>query len=112
MQVSTVKLESVIKLAERIATIAELVRAADVAAADSRFVPILSDTQPVVVFAERVAEIREYVDMAKRNIAQGMTESKEEIFSELIIGMCQGIVVGMMPGASVTVELGFVSVVL
>lgn len=106
MQTTVGKIESVIEVAERTATIAELVLASDAVAADSRFVPILSDSEMASSLSECVSEIRHYVAMAKRNINKGMTGSKEIIFCELILGMSQGIMVRLMPGTvSVAIDL-------
>lgn len=100
------KIETAIEVAERTATLAELVLAADAVVADSQLVPILSDSETASGLSECIAEIRHYVAMAKRNMAKGMTGSKEEIFSTLLLGMSQGIMVRLMPGTvSVAIDL-------
>ena len=105
----TTRLQDVILVAERIATIAELVRSTDVAAQDSRFIPIITDNEAVEALTKQVAELREYVAIAKRHLAKGMTFGKAEIFSELLIGMSQIILVCMMPASSVSVSIDVVT---
>lgn len=106
MQATLGKIETAIEVAERAATLAELVLAADAVVADSQLVPILSGSEAASGLSERIAEIRHYVAGAKRNMEKGMTASKEEIFSELLIGMSNGIMVNLMPGSvSLTIDL-------
>lgn len=105
---ATTKIENVIQVAERIATLAELVRATDIAAQDSRFIVVISDTEAAQSLNVQVTELREYVALAKKNIAKGMCSSKEEIFSELILGMCQTAFRLMLPASSVSVSIDVV----